>query len=118
VACAVICHLKIQILTEMPMRDVTLSYEISLFEQIKNQPPNPSHHQLAEITGLLKVTIACILQQQHKLRDEWTLCHRQQVTSQKWKREGKDPDAEEGLYCNWNKCMCQWSNVEKQVRVS
>jgi hypothetical protein len=40
-------------------------------------------------------TIARVIQRKEKLRDEWTLRHEQQGTSQKRKREGKDPDAEE-----------------------
>jgi hypothetical protein len=35
----------------MPRRDVTLTDKIALLKKIKNQPPNPSHHQLKEITG-------------------------------------------------------------------
>jgi hypothetical protein len=77
----VIFHLKIYILTEIPWRDVTLADKIALLEEIKIQLPNTSHHQLAEITGVLKATIACVVQQQGKLRYEWTLRHRQQGTS-------------------------------------
>jgi hypothetical protein len=43
-----------------------------------------------------KSTIAHVIQQQEKLRDEWT-CHGQQGTPQKWKHKGKDPDVEEAL---------------------
>jgi hypothetical protein len=43
--------------------------------------------------------IARVIQQQEKLRDERTLHHGQQETSQKRKREGKAPDFEEAL--NW-----------------
>jgi hypothetical protein len=66
-------------------------------KKIKNQPPNTSHRQLVEMTGVLKSTIARVIQQQEKLRDEWTLLHGQWGTSQKWKREGKYPDVEEAL---------------------
>jgi hypothetical protein len=59
-----------------------------LLEQIKNKLANTSHHQLVEIAGVLKSTIICIIQQQEKLRDEWTLCHGQQGTSKKCKHEG------------------------------
>jgi hypothetical protein len=48
-----------------------------------------------EITGMLKSTVARIIQQREKLQDEWRLCHEQQGTSQKQKHEGKDPDIEE-----------------------
>jgi hypothetical protein len=44
-----------------------------------------------------KSTIARVIQQHEKLRDEWALRHRQQVTSRKWKHEGKGPDVEEAL---------------------
>jgi hypothetical protein len=37
------------------------------------------------------------MQQLEKLRDEWTLRHGEQGTSQKRKREGKDSDVEELL---------------------
>jgi hypothetical protein len=71
---------------------------MALHEQIKTQPPNTSHRQLAEITGVPKSTIARVVQQQEKLRDEWALRHGQQGTSQKTEKcEGKDPDAEEAL---------------------
>jgi hypothetical protein len=38
----------------MPRRDVTLTDKTALLGRIKNQPPNTSHRQLAEITGVLK----------------------------------------------------------------
>jgi hypothetical protein len=81
----------------VPRRDVTLADKIALLEKIKNQLPATSHQQLAEITGVPKPTFARVIQQQEKLRDEWTLHHRQQGTSQKQKHEGKDPDVEEAL---------------------
>jgi hypothetical protein len=43
------------------------------------------------MTGVPKFTIARVVQQKEKLRDEWTLRY-EQGTSQKRKREGKDPD--------------------------
>jgi hypothetical protein len=73
----------------MPRSDVTHADRISLHEQIENQPPNTSYHQLTEITEAPKSTIAHVIQQQEKLWDEWTLRHGQQGTSKKWKREGK-----------------------------
>jgi hypothetical protein len=81
----------------MPRRDVTLADKIALLEKIKNQPPDTGHRQLAEITGLSKSAIACVMQQQEKLRDQWTLRHGQQGTPQKSKREDKDPDVEEAF---------------------
>jgi hypothetical protein len=42
-------HLKFQICTEMPRRDLTLADTHAVLEQIKNQPPNTSHHQLVDI---------------------------------------------------------------------
>jgi hypothetical protein len=79
---------------------------------IKNQPPNTSHRQLVEITGVPKSTLAHVIQQQKKLQHEWTLCKGQQGISQKRKREGKDLDVEENL-------NQQFSIVtERGVRVS
>jgi plasmid maintenance system antidote protein VapI len=60
----------------MPRGDLTLTDKIALFGQVKNQPPNTSHRQLAEITGVPKSTIARVIQQQEKLQDKWTLRHR------------------------------------------
>jgi hypothetical protein len=37
----------------MPRRDLTVADKTALLEQIKNQPSNTSHHQLAVITALL-----------------------------------------------------------------
>ncbi|XP_067126959.1 tigger transposable element-derived protein 6-like [Centruroides vittatus] len=81
----------------MPRRDLTLENRIALLEQIKSQPPNTSHRRLAEITGVPKSTIARMIQQQDKLKEEWALCKGQQRTSQKRKRKSKDPDVEEAL---------------------
>jgi hypothetical protein len=50
-------HLKIHIPTELCRRDSKLADKIALLEQIKNQPPNTSHHQLAEIMGVPKFAI-------------------------------------------------------------
>jgi hypothetical protein len=79
----------------MPRIDLTLADKISLLEQIKNQPLNTSHCQLAEITRV--PTIARVIQLQEKLRDELPLRLGQHGTSQKRKREGTDPDVEEAL---------------------
>jgi hypothetical protein len=67
VACAVIFHLKFYIPTEIPRRDLTLTDKIALLEQVKNQLPNTSHHQLAEITGVPQSITACLIRQQEKL---------------------------------------------------
>ena len=50
-----------------------------------------------EITGVPKRTIVRLLHQQHQLREEWALHEGKSGTSQKRKREGKDPDVEEAL---------------------
>jgi hypothetical protein len=81
----------------VPKRDVTLTDKTALLEKIKNQPPNTSHRQLVEITVAPKSTTARVIQQQEKLRDEWTLHNGQQGTSQKRKCEGKEPGVEEAL---------------------
>jgi hypothetical protein len=50
------------------------------------------------LTPVSKSTIASVIQQQEKRRDEWTLCHGKQGTSKKkWKHKTKDLDAEEAL---------------------
>jgi hypothetical protein len=124
VACVEIFSFKILVPAEMPRRDITLADSIALPEKkkIKNKPPRTSRRQLAEITEVPKYTIARIVQQQEKLQDEWTLRHEQQGTSQKRKREGKDPADVERVpqtvvaHCCWTRCTCQWSNIEKQVR--
>jgi DNA-binding IclR family transcriptional regulator len=46
---------------------MTLADKIALLEKLKNQPPNTSDHQLAEISGVPKSTIARVTQQQEKL---------------------------------------------------
>jgi uncharacterized protein YcbX len=88
-------HLKVQIPTEMPRKDVIPTHKIALLEKIKNQLPNTSHCQLVEVTPVPKSTTAHIIQQQEKRQDERTLGHGQQTD--KWKQETKDPDAEEAL---------------------
>jgi hypothetical protein len=52
---------------------------------------------MVEVIGVLKLIIVQVKQQQDKLRDEWTLHHRQQGSCQEQKRESKDPDIEEAL---------------------
>lgn len=52
----------------MHRRGVTLADKIALLKKkLKNEPPNTSHRQLADIIGVPKSTIACVLQQQGKL---------------------------------------------------
>jgi DNA-binding IclR family transcriptional regulator len=46
----------------MPRRDLTFADKIALLEEIKNQPPNTSHRQLAEIIGVPKSTTAHVIQ--------------------------------------------------------
>jgi hypothetical protein len=53
--------------TKISRRDLTLADEIALLEQIKNKPPKNSHHQLVEVTGVPKLTIVQVMQQQDKL---------------------------------------------------
>jgi transcriptional regulator with AAA-type ATPase domain len=45
----------------MPRGDVALTDKLALLEKIKNQPPNSSHCQLAEITGVVKSIIARVI---------------------------------------------------------
>jgi hypothetical protein len=81
----------------MSRRDLTHADRIALLEKMKNQPPNASHRQLAEIIGVLRSTITYVLHRQEKLRGEWSLCHGQQRTSQNQKHDCKDVDDEEAL---------------------
>jgi hypothetical protein len=55
-----IFNLKFKIPTKMPRRVLTLADKTALLEQIKIQPPNTTHGQLAEITGVPKSTVASI----------------------------------------------------------
>jgi hypothetical protein len=45
------------------MPRITLTDKIALLEKLKNQVPNVSHHQLAEISGVPKSTIVHVVQQ-------------------------------------------------------
>jgi hypothetical protein len=81
----------------MPRIDVTFTAPTALPEQIKNQPPNTIHRQMVEVTGAPKSPVACVIQQQEKLRDDWIIQHGQQGASPRRMCEGKDPDAEEAL---------------------
>jgi hypothetical protein len=64
------------------------------------------------MTGVSKSAIARVILQREKLRDDWTSRHGQLGTSQKRKREGKDPDFDEAL--NW------WFSIVtgRSIRVS
>jgi hypothetical protein len=62
-------NLKFWIRTGISRRDLTLTDEIALLEQIKNKPPNNSHHQLVEIIGVPKFTVVQVIQQQDKVRN-------------------------------------------------
>ena len=81
----------------MPRKDLSLANKIALLDKIKSQPINTSQRRLVEITGVPKTTIVRLLHQQHQLREEWALHEGKSETSQKRKREGKDPDVEEAL---------------------
>ena len=39
---------------EMPQKDLTVAEKIFVLRKIREQPPNTSHRQLAEITGVPK----------------------------------------------------------------
>ena len=39
---------------EMPRKDLTIAEKIVVLRKIREQPPNTSHRQLAEITGVPK----------------------------------------------------------------
>ena len=95
----------------MPHKDLSLAKKIALLDQIKGHSPNTSHCRLAEINGVPKSTIASLIHQQDKLQEEWTH-NGKQGTSQKQKREGKDPDVEDALH--------QWFSIitGRGVRVS
>ena len=54
----------------MPQKDLKIAEKIALLRRIKEQPPNTSHRQLAEITGLPRRTLARILQDRDKLEVE------------------------------------------------
>ena len=47
---------------EMPQKDLAIAEKIVVLRKIRGQPPNISHRQLAEITGVPRTTLARILQ--------------------------------------------------------
>jgi hypothetical protein len=57
-------NLQFWIPTGISKGDLTFTDELALFEQIKNKPPNNSHHQLVEIIAMPKFTIVQVIQQQ------------------------------------------------------
>jgi hypothetical protein len=82
-------NLKFWIRAGISRRDLTLADEIALLEQIKHKPPNNTHHQLVEVTGVAKLTIVQVIQQQDKLPDERTLHQRGQGSYQEQKCESQ-----------------------------
>ena len=48
--------------TEMPQKELTIAERVVVLRIITEQPPNISHRQLAEITGVPRTTLAQILQ--------------------------------------------------------
>lgn len=83
---------------KMPQRkDLTLAQKINFLNEIKKLPKT-SHRQLAEITKVPKSTIARLLAQEHELRKQWDLKGGEaKSSSQKRKRDGKNPEVEEAL---------------------
>jgi DNA mismatch repair ATPase MutS len=67
VPCVAISLFDILDTTELPRRDVTFADEIVLLEKVKNQSPDTSYGQLAEVTGVPKSKIARFIQQTEKL---------------------------------------------------
>ena len=47
---------------EMPQRELAIAERVVVLRKIREQPPNISHRQLAEITGVPRTTLAQILQ--------------------------------------------------------
>ena len=47
---------------EMPQKELTIAERAVVLRKIREQPPNISHRQLAEITGVPRTTLAQILQ--------------------------------------------------------
>ena len=47
---------------EMPQKELTIAERVVVLRKIREQPPNISHRQLAEITGVPRTTLAQILQ--------------------------------------------------------
>ena len=47
---------------ETPQKELTIAERVVVLRKIREQPPNISHRQLAEITGVPRTTLAQILQ--------------------------------------------------------
>ena len=47
---------------EMPQKELTIAERVVFLRKIREQPPNISHRQLAEITGALRTILVQILQ--------------------------------------------------------
>ena len=45
---------------EMPQKELTIAERVVVLRKIREQPPNISHRQLAEITGVPRTTLAQI----------------------------------------------------------
>ena len=46
----------------MPQKELTIAERVVVLRKIREQPPDISHRQLAEITGVPRITLAQILQ--------------------------------------------------------
>ena len=46
----------------MLQKELTIAERVVVLRKIREQPPNINHHQLAEITGVPRTTLAQILQ--------------------------------------------------------
>ena len=60
VFCCKFCEVPSRV-CEVP-KDLTIAERIVVLRKIREQPPNISHRQLAEITGVPRTTLARILQ--------------------------------------------------------
>src|SRR5882762_6125240 len=57
----------------MSRNDLTLADKIALLDQINGLSPKTGVRKLAEITKVSKSTVARVIQQEKKLREEWAL---------------------------------------------
>ena len=81
----------------MPRKDLKIAEKI-VSRKIREQPPNTSHSQLAQITGEPWTTLVRILQDRDKLEVEWSSQEEaEQGNSHKRKRKGKDTNVEEAF---------------------
>ena len=58
----VFCCKFVKSQAEMPQKDLTIAERVVVLRKIREQPPNISHRQLAEITGVPRTTLVQILQ--------------------------------------------------------